>query len=262
MDPFNLLCMIEVRLLSIPNSLTGQKNWESLCDPEQHTRLGVTVKSKPKINILPVIGETFWTNAGNNCSSLAPKFAFAHKTSVNYATGKTDYEIVFVTKPQIPKFLELGLYCNKHKFCCSKFCKDLPSHSHSENNLKNQLLDNLLRPQLWHALLERERDFKRIYSATFERCREQTARSHAYRNRFKLGQHLDVGQKVLYENHRQDLSNSQKLQHRRLGPFTVTKRVTNTTYKIQDDKDPTIFKTVHRIHLVEYYHKEETLPPW
>ena len=95
----------------------------------------------------------------------------------------------------------------------------------------------------------------------FQRCREQTARSHAYRNCFKLGQHLEIGQKVLYENHRQDFSNSRKLQQRRLGPFTVTKRVTNTTYQIQDDKDPTIFKAVHRNHLVEYYPKEETLPP-
>ena len=66
--------------------------------------------------------------------------------------------------------LKLGLYRNKHKLCCSEFCKDLPSHSHNENNLKNQLLDNLLRPQLSHALLERERDFKGIDSATFERC--------------------------------------------------------------------------------------------
>ena len=203
----------------------------------------------------------FLNDAGNNWSSLAPNFAFAHNTSVNYTTGKTPYEIVFGTKPQIPMSLKLGLYRNKHKLCCSDFCKDLPPHSHSENNLKNQLLDNILRPQLSHALLERERDFKRIYSTTFERCREQTARSHAYRNRFKLGQHLEVGQKVLYENHRQDLSKSQKLQQRRLGPFTVTKRVTNTTYQIQDDKDPTILKTVHRNHLVEYYPKEETLPP-
>ena len=172
----------------------------------------------------------FLNDAGNNWSSLAPKFAFAHNTSVNYTTGKTPYEIVSGTKPQIPMSLKLGLYRNKHKFCCSEFCKDLPSHSHSENNLKNQLLDNLLRPQFSHTLLERQRDFKRIYSATFERCREQTARSHAYRNRFKLGQHLEIGQKVLYENHRQGLSKSQKLQQRRLGPFTVTKRVTITTY--------------------------------
>ena len=76
-----------------------------------------------------------------------------------------------------------------------------------------------------------------------------------------MGQHLEIGQKVLYENHRQDLSKSQKLQQRRLGPFTVTKRVTNTTYQIQDDKDATILKKVHRNHLVEYYPKEETLPP-
>ena len=203
----------------------------------------------------------FLNDAGNNWSSLAPKFGFAHNTSVNYTTGKTLYEIVFGTKPQIPMSLKLGLYRNEHKLCCSEFCKDLTSPSHSENSLKNQLVDKLLRAQLSHALLERERDFKRVYSTTFERCREQTARSHACRNRFKLGQHLEIRQKVLYENHCQDLSKSQKLQQRRLGNFTVTKRVTNTTYQIQDDNDPTIFKTVHRNHLVEYYPKEETLSP-
>ena len=156
--------------------------------------------------------------------------------------------------------LKLGLYRNKHKLCCSEFCQDLPAHSHSENTMKNQLLDNLLRRQLTHVLLERERDFKRIYFATFERCREQTARSHANRNRFKLGHHLGLGQKILYENHRQDLSKSQKLQQRRLGSFTVTKRITSTTYQIQDDQYPTIVKTVHRNHLVEYFPKEESLP--
>ena len=192
----------------------------------------------------------FLNDAGNNWSSLAPKFAFAHNTSVNYTTGKTPYEIVFGTKPQIPMALKLGLYRNKHKPCCSEFCKDLPSYSHSENNLKNQLLDNFHRPPLSHALLEQELEFQRTYSDTFERCREQTARSHAYRNHLKLGQHLEIGQNVLHDNHRQDLSRSQKLQQRR--PFTVTKRVTNTTYQFQDDEDPTILKTVHRSHLVEY----------
>ena len=156
--------------------------------------------------------------------------------------------------------LKLGLYRNKHKLCCSNFCKDLPSHSHNENSLKNELLGNPLQPQLSQALLERERTFKQIYSSTFERCREQTARSHAYRNRFKLGHHLEIGQEVLYENHNQDLTRSQNFQQRRLGPFTVTKRITNTTYQIQNDKDPTVLKTVHRNHLVEYYPKEGSLP--
>ena len=162
--------------------------------------------------------------------------------------------------PKILMSVKLGLYRNKHKLCCSDFCADLPPHTHGENSTKNELLQKLLRPYLSQALLDRERDFKRIYSSTFERCREQTARSHAYRNRFKLGHHLDVGQKVLYQNHRQDLSKSQKLQQRRLGPFTVTKRVTSTTYQIRDDKDPSITKTIHRNHLVEYCPKEESLP--
>ena len=50
---------------------------------------------------------SFVNDAGNNWSSLAPKFGFAHTTSVNYTTGKTPYEIVFGTKPQIPLFLKL-----------------------------------------------------------------------------------------------------------------------------------------------------------
>ena len=75
-----------------------------------------------------------------------------------------------------------------------------------------------------------------------------------------MGHHLDVGQKVLYENHRQDLSKNQKLQQRRLGSFTVTKPVTSTTYQIQDDKDPSITKAEHCNYFVEYYPKEESLP--
>ena len=155
---------------------------------------------------------------------------------MNYTTGKTPYEIVFGAKPQITMSLKLVPYRNEHNLCWSEYCKDLPSHSHSESDVKNQLLDNLPKPQLSEVLLERKRDFKRIFSATFEICREQAARSHAYRNRFNLGHHFEIGRKILYENHRQDLSKSQKLQHWRHGSLTVTKRFTNTTYQIRDDK--------------------------
>ena len=202
----------------------------------------------------------FLKDADTHWASFAPKFVFAHNTSGNYTTGKTPYEIVFGDKPQTPLYVKLGLYHDQHKLRCSEFGTDLPPRTHDENSTMNELLQKLLRPQLSQALLERDRDFERICSSNFERCREQTARSHAYRNRFELGRHLDVGQKVLFKNHRQDLSRSQKLQQRRLGPFTVTKRVTSTTYQIQDNKDPSITKTVHRNHLVEYYPKEESLP--
>ena len=121
----------------------------------------------------------FLSNAGTNWAPLAQEFSFAHNTSVNYTTGKTPYEIVFGAKLQIFMSIKLGLYRNKHKLCCSEICTDLPPHTHDENSTKNELLQKLLHPQLSQALLDREKDITRIYSSTFERCREQTARSHA-----------------------------------------------------------------------------------
>ena len=243
---------------------TEFSNWTKELGITQRPQTAYSPRTNGKIETQNQHFARFWrkflNDAGNNWPSLTPKLACARKTSVNYNTGKTPYENVFGTKPQITMSLKLGLYRNKHKLFCSKSCKNIPSHSNSENNLKNQILHNLFRPQLSHALLEQQRYFERISSAIFERCREQTARSHADRNRFKLGQHLDTRQKVLYENDRQDLSRSRTLQQRRLGPFTVTKLVTNTSYQIRDDKDPTILKTVHRNHLVEYYPKQESLP--
>ena len=199
-------------------------------------------------------------DAGNNWSSFAPKFAFAQNTSVNYTTGKTPNEKVIGTKHHFLMSLKLRLYRNKHELCCSEPGKDLPPHSHSENNLKNQLLDNLLRPHFFQSLLERDRDFKGFYSTTIERCPEHIARFHAHKNQFKLRQHIERGQNVLHEIHRQDFSRSQNFQQRRLGPFTITKCITKTTYGKQDDNDPTSTKTVHCNRLVEHYPKK-TLPP-
>ena len=47
----------------------------------------------------------------------------------------------------------------------------------------------------------------------------------------------------------------------RVGPFTVTRQITNTTYEIKEDENPENVKITHRNHLLEYFPKEETLPP-
>ena len=85
---------------------------------------------------------SFLKDAGTNWVPFATKFAFAHNTSVNFTTGKTPYEVVFGAKPQIPMSLKLGLYRNKHKICCSKFCTDLPPHTHNEKSTKNEVSRN------------------------------------------------------------------------------------------------------------------------
>ena len=157
--------------------------------------------------------------------------------------------------------LKLELLRDKDKQCKSEFCDGLQSHTHSENSLLNNSLNRLLRLQLSDELLKRENEFKRIYPSTYQRCRQITSKAHEHRNRFELGRPISTGQKVFLENHAQDLTRSQKLKQLRVGPFTVTKQITNTTYEIREDANPDNVKTTHRNHLIEYFPNEERLPP-
>ena len=96
-----------------------------------------------------------------------------------------------------------------------------------------------------HNELKRENEFKRIHSTTYQRCRQIMSKAHEHRNRFILGRPISTGQKVFLENHTQDLTKSQKLKQLRIGPFTVTKEITNTTYEIREEANPDNVKTIH-----------------
>ena len=102
---------------------------------------------------------------------------------------------------------------------------------------------------------------KRIYSSTYQRFRQITSKAHEYRNRFELGRPINIGQKLFLKNRTAHLSRSQKLKQLRVCPFTVTKQMTNTTYELREDANPDNIKVTHRNHLIEYFLKEERLPP-
>ena len=195
--------------------------------------------------------------SGNNWSKLAFKFAFAHNTSVNCTTGQTHCEIVFGTKPQVPSTLKIGVLRDKDIICKCEFCDGLQSQTHGENSLSNNYLNRLFRPQLSDELLKRENECKRIYSSTYQRLRQDTSKTHEQRNRFTLGPPSSPGQKVFSKNHAQDLTKCQKLKQLRVGPITVTKQITNTTYKIRDDANPNFIKSTHKNNLIEYFPKKE-----
>ena len=55
-DFLSLLYTTEGLLSSIPTSRTGPRNCELPCDPEQHNRLGLMAKFKPRIKTLPSAG--------------------------------------------------------------------------------------------------------------------------------------------------------------------------------------------------------------
>ena len=120
--------------------------------------------------------KTFINDTGTNWASLTNKFAFAHNSAVNYNTGYTPYEIIFGIKPQIPISFKLGFLRYNRRNCNSEYCKDLPIHTHNENCCKNEKVDKLLQNRLSSTILQRENEFKNIYSKTYTRFRQITTR--------------------------------------------------------------------------------------
>ena len=74
-----------------------------------------------------------------------------------------------------------------------------------------------------------------------------------------------LAKKALFENHLQDVWNSQNLRQQRMGPVSVPIRTTKTTCQCQlhcstGEKGTTKLKTLHQNHLIHYYPKEESFP--
>ena len=166
---------------------------------------------------------TFLNKSGNNCAPFTAKFVFAHSTSVNYTTEKTPYQIVYCNKSQILMSLKL-------------FCKGTAPQCHSENQVKHQLLNGILRPQLSQSLLEIKTAFKKVYTSTYEKSRsEKICSITRLEKQCQTRKSSQRRKKSLLENNQGDRSINQKLQHLRLGHFTVPKRITNTTYRLKND---------------------------
>ena len=172
----------------------------------------------------------------------------------------TPHEMVFGYKPQIPLSLKLGLLRNLDLGCSSQFCENLPAHTNSTQDSQNKAIARLLLPPVSCDLLTRENTLKKLFCDAYRKSLETTARSHKYRNQYRLAKPLPINQNVLLENHFTPLNISKKLCQLRLGPYSVLKQITNVNYEIALDADPSVTLVAHRNHLVEYFPKEEKLP--
>ena len=167
-------------------------------------------------------------------------------------------QINFPLRIILQKITVQGILQDNRRNCISEYCKDLPLHTHCENFCKNEKVDKLLKNRLSSTILQRENEFKNLYSETYTRCRQITNEAHENRNKFKLGKPIKIGRKVLLENHAKGLLKSKKLLELSSGPYTVTNQITNTTYEnvheLTEQK-----KVLHRDHLVQYFPKEQEI---
>ena len=154
----------------------------------------------------------------------------------------------------------MGLVRDDNDLCQSEFCQPLPNHTHVNKETSRSSIDNLLSSKSSMDLLNRETQFKHIYRKVYRKVREANHRSLSYRNKYKLAKPLQVGQKVLLENHNVPFGKSQKLCELRSGPYIVTEVITKVNYEIALDADPTRTQVIHRNHLVEYFPQDNEIP--
>ena len=66
-------------------------------------------------------------------------YAYAHNSQPLSELSFSPHEIVFHTRPRIPLTFDLNLERDTSKTCISRYCFQLPEHSHSNKSDPNPL---------------------------------------------------------------------------------------------------------------------------
>ena len=89
-----------------------------------------------------------------------------------------------------------------------EFCKDLPLHRYTLQTSNNKDIDKLPKPTINNSLLQCENCFKQVHINAYKHSVENNIRAHRNRKKHKLGIPLEIGPKVLMENHQIEISKS------------------------------------------------------
>ena len=180
-------------------------------------------------------------------------YAYAHNSQPLSEINISPHEIVFHTRPRIPLTFDLNLTRDTSKICISRYCSQLPEHSHYDKTDLNPFFYRTLSkpiPQWFHAV---ETAMLQIYSTVYENTLREI-NSHAYITKtYHEGKPLPIGTFVLKRNFTH-VHFSDKLKPLRIGPYKVIDRLSDITYELLSQDGSTVH--VHRNNLIPYYPKE------
>ena len=161
-------------------------------------------------------------------------YAYAHNSQPLSELNISPHEIVFHSRPRILLTFDLNLNRDTSKTCISRYCCQLPEHSHYDKSDKS------------------------IYSTVFENTLRKI-NSHAYITKtYHESKPLPIGTFVLKRNFTH-VHFSDKLKSLRIGPYKIIDRLSDVTYELLAQDGSTIH--VHRNYLIPYYPKEPLLYP-
>ena len=152
----------------------------------------------------------------------------------------------------------MNLNRDTSKTCISRYCSQLPEHSHDDKSDLNPFFTEHFQKPIPQWFLAVETAMLQRYSLVYENTLRKI-NSHAYITKtYHEGNPLPIGTFVLKRNFTH-VHFSDKLKHLRIGPYKIIDRLSDVTYELLAQDGSTIH--VHRNHLIPYYLNEPVLYP-
>ena len=105
-------------------------------------------------------------------------YAYAHNSQPLSELNVSPHEIVFHTRPRIPLTFNLNLNRDTSKTCISRYCSQLPEHSHYDKSDLNPFFYKTLSKPIPQWFLAVETAMLQIYSTVYETLYEKLTHTH------------------------------------------------------------------------------------
>ena len=110
----------------------------------------------------------FLPDTPKNWAFQVHMYAYAYNSQPLPDLNVSPHEIVFHTRPRIPLIFDLNLNLNASKKCISKYCSQLPEHSHYDETDLNPYFYRTFSKPIPHWFLAVETAMLQIYSTAPE----------------------------------------------------------------------------------------------
>ena len=105
-------------------------------------------------------------------------YAYAHNSQPLSELNNSPHEIVFHTRPKIPLTFDLNLNRDTSKICISRYCSQLPEHSHYDKSDLNPFFYRTLSKPIPHWFLAVETAMLQIYPTVYETPYAKSIHTH------------------------------------------------------------------------------------
>ena len=168
--------------------------------------------------------------------------------------------MVFNQKPRKPIMFTANAHKNAQGYCQpnkDSICYNLQLHTHDEDHFHHPQILKLASGTHTEWILIRDKEHNEIYQKTTKSLLQRQNKNNQINSRFKPATDFKIGKFVLIPNFRTQNGVSKNLHPLRKGPYQISDKPTDVTYKLTDLNKKEIVQ--HRNNLLPYNPKEYAL---